>query len=661
MFARSLTFSILVLLATAAASAQPGAGFFGTADGQIVDPEGTPVILKGVGLGGWLVPEGYMLHISAPDGGSPRSIRARIVDLIGENDADAFFALYRANYVAEKDIAQIAAWGYDHVRLPFHYLDFWDPETETIKEDGFVIIDDLLAWCRPLGIEVILDMHAAPGAQNSGNISDSDGEARLWTEPDPYQDWTVAIWTEIARRYKDETLIIGYDLINEPVLPESVPGSDLRALYARLAAAIRQEDTNHILFVEGNYYATDFGAIEDPVDDNQVFAFHKYWNGVGQNSIQYLLDLRQRTGVPLWLGETGENSNPWFYAVRRLAEANDISWNWWTHKKIESVSSPVSATYAQGYEALVRYWEGQGARPSASAARAALFAMASNLNLDRTRLRPGVLAALFDDEFGTTARPFRAHVIPGTIQSVDYDLGDNGVAYGDTDPWVTSGTPGSGNTGGQYRNDGVDIERSTDPQAGGYDVGWIETAEWLQYTVTVAEAGTYDIAARVASGGSGGRFFLLLDGASLGSITAPVTGGWQNWQTVTLAGVELPEGEHVLKVAVRTGGFNLGPLRFTRVGDTAAEAAPGLADLSFFPNPVTDQATLALTLATPTPVRVEVVDALGREVLRLDAGVLGVGRQSLALDMSGLAPGAYVARVVAGEASGSLRLTVAPR
>src|SRR5690606_27791901 len=217
-----------------------GAGYFRAENGQILDPDGVPVILRGIGLGGWLVPEGYMLHISAPDGGSPRTIRAQIEDLIGEEDTDAFFELYRANFVAEKDIAAIAEWGYDHVRLPFHYLDFWDPEGQEIREEGFELLDTSLGWCRTHGLYVILDMHAAPGAQNAGNISDSDGMARLWTEPEPYQDWTVEIWREIAVRYADETLIIGYDLLNEPVLPEGVPGNDLRDLYVRIAGAIRE-------------------------------------------------------------------------------------------------------------------------------------------------------------------------------------------------------------------------------------------------------------------------------------------------------------------------------------------------------------------------------------------------------------------------------------
>ena len=646
---------LLIALGTASASAQDG--FFGTADGQILDASGEPVILKGVGLGGWLVPEGYMLHIAAPDGGSPRSIRAQIVDLIGEADADAFYDIYRDTYVAEADIEAIAGWGYDHIRLPFHYLDVWDPETETIRESGFTLFDTFLGWCRTYGIEVIFDLHAAPGGQNAENISDSDGTARLWTEPDPYQDWTVAIWAEIARRYADDPLVIGYDLINEPVLPEGIPGSDLRDLYVRIAEAIRAVDTNHILFIEGNFFATDFSALEVPFDDTMVYAFHKYWNTPDQGSIQYLVDLRERTGVPLWLGETGENSNPWFYATRTLAERNDIGWNWWTHKKVNTTNAPVSAPFAPGYEAVIAYWRGDGPRPSAEAARAGLFAMARGLALDQTVDNPGVLAALFDDTFGSEARPSRAHRIPGAIAAVDFDTGDQGVAYSDRDPWAISGTPGSGNTGGAYRNDGVDIEASTDPQGADHNVGWIEALEWLQYTVTVEKAGTYDVEVRVASGASGGRFSLSLGGETLGTVVAPGTGGWQAWRSVWLRGVDLEAGEQVLRLSVRTGGFNLNTLRFERVVGTDREPGADLGEVRVGPNPANDAATVTVGLATANAVTIEVYDALGRRVeARTDR--LVAGDHALALDIAGLPAGAYVVRVTVGDTAVTERLTV---
>ncbi len=406
-------------------------------------------------------------------------------------------------------------------------------------------------------------------------------------------------------------------------------------------------DENHILFIEGNYYATDFGAIETPVDGNMVYAFHKYWNAPDQGSIQYLINLREETGVPLWLGETGENSNPWFYATRTLAERNGISWNWWTHKKVQSVTSPASSPFAPGYQAVVDYWRGAGPRPSASAAQAALFGMATSLDLDRARINEGVLASLFDDDFNTTARPYREHTLPGRINLVDYDLGNQGVAYGDHDSWAVSGTPGGGNTGGAYRNDGVDIEPSTDPQGYGYNVGWVESLEWLQYTVTVEATGTYDIEVRVASGGGGGQFTLGADGETLGRVTVPGTGGWQSWRSVWLRGVELSEGEHVLRLSIRSGEFNLNTMRVTLAGGTATPEAPANETdlLGVFPNPARSRADLHFRLAEPAEVSLTVVDALGREVaVVLDREQPG-GPHEVELDTSRLAPGVYTVRL----------------
>lgn len=626
--------------------AQNGTGFFRAEGTEILDPAGNPVVPLGMGLGGWLMPEGYMLHIAAPDGGSPTSIRNQIEDLIGSADADRFYEIYEANYVDEKDIAEMASWGIDHVRLPFHYKLFYDPATETFKEDGFAKLDSFLEWCRTHGLAVILDMHAAPGAQNEGNISDSDGVARLWTEPVPYQDQTVEIWKEIARRYVDEPLIMGYDLINEPVTPAPFDNPDLRALYVRIADSIRTVDTNHILFIEGNYYATHFPELDRPFDDNMVYAFHKYWNGTGQNSIDYLLRLRQDTNVPLWLGETGENSNTWFHQVSKLMDQHGIGINWWTHKKIETTTSPLSAPFAPGYEAVLDYWRGTAPRPNAVAARDALFAMAEGLDLDSCEVRSGVMAALFDPNFGTMRRPFKEHVIPGLINAADYDEGMQAVTYWDTDFAATTGAPGGGNNGTKYRNDGVDIELSTDPQGFRYNVGWMETSEWITYTVNVETAGIYDIEVRVASDPGGGRLRILMDDVAVGSdLLIGSTGGWQNWVTAALRGVSLEAGEQRLKLQVVAGGFNVNRMVFRLISGVGVEDVPDTGETlrldAPYPNPFTDDVRVRFETGVTANVSVKLFDVLGREVHAVPSQVFAAGTHSISV-RPGLAAGVYM-------------------
>ena len=563
-----------------------GQGFFRTEGTQILNREGNPVVMRSLGLGGWLVPEGYMLHVTAPDGGSPRTIRAQIADLIGEGGADRFFELYRAKYVAEKDIAAIAEWGYDLINEP-----------------------------------------VTPGCR--------DGAANCEGTPN---EW-------LGEEQADA----------------------LRALYVRLVEAIRMIDTNHILFIEGNYYATTFYKLDPPFDDNMVYAFHKYWNATDVGTINYLLDLSTQNNVPLWLGESGENSNPWFFEVTRLVEARGIGWNWWTHKKIATITSPLSAPFAPGYEEVIRYLNdtANNPRPSERAASEGLFAMAEGLDLDSCITRPGVLAALLDPDYATLRKPFKEHPIPGVINAVDYDIGHAGATYHDFDLMRVDGRDGAGNQGYEYRNDGVDIERSTDPEGFAYNVGWIETTEWLTWTVQIDTAGTYDVEIRVAADAAdnGGAFSLWLDNERLGgNITVPVTGGWQTWDSVWLRDATLPTGEHILRLNVRNGGFNVNRMRFTLKEATAAEQADeipeGMRLEGAYPNPFSEEVKLAFRTDRPVRARLEVVDVLGRTVYVHSPEAFGTGEHTLSIRPE-LPPGMYFSRLFLEDGKRTHLLTAA--
>jgi len=155
--------------------------------------------------------------------------------------------------------------------------------------------------------------------------------------------------------------------------------------------------------------------------------------------------------------------------------------------------------------------------------------------------------------------------LPGTIQAEDFDDGANGVAYRDNS---------AGNAGGQYRTSDVDIEVTSDT-SGGYDVGWTSAGEWLNYTVDVAAAGTYDIGFRVASSGTGGTFHLEVNGANkTGTLSVPNTGGWQKWTQVTKTGVALAAGQQVWRLVMDTNGSSgaVGNFNYLRATATAASS-----------------------------------------------------------------------------------------
>jgi len=152
--------------------------------------------------------------------------------------------------------------------------------------------------------------------------------------------------------------------------------------------------------------------------------------------------------------------------------------------------------------------------------------------------------------------------IPGTIQAENFDNGGEGVAYHDND---------SSNNGVEYRlSDGVDIQTTADT-GGGYNVGWVEGGEWMEYNVNVTTTGLYTFEARFASAGDGGIAHVEFDGVDkTGPMDFTNTGDWQNWQTLVVNNVPLNAGQHVMRLAMDGNGgsglvANFNYLRFTFV------------------------------------------------------------------------------------------------
>jgi len=370
----------------------------------------------------------------------------------------------------------------------------------------------------------------------------------------------------MARRYKDETIIIGYDLLNEPVTPDGYGAEDVLRFHTDLIPVIQAIDPNHILFINGNYFSTTFDLLDQiPAQvDNVAFAFHKYWNATDQGTINYLLGLRDNTDTPLWLGETGENSNTWLYESLRMVESNDIGWNVWTHKKVTTITAPLSAPRNENYDKVTEYWKGNGPRPSVEEARAGLFQFAEDIAIENNDFRPDVVAALFSPDFNTRQVPYTDLSIPGIIPAVYYDIGNQGLSYSDTEYMRVSSdeSQNNGNNGWSLRNDGVDIEVSNSNPSG-YSVGFIATGEWLEYTVEISETREYNISARVASNNSAGIFRVRVNGKPVGpDVQVTSSGGFQSWNDIVVGTDELEAGTALIRVEMLNGGFNFSQLNF---------------------------------------------------------------------------------------------------
>ncbi|MBE0680251.1 MAG: cellulase family glycosylhydrolase [Bacteroidales bacterium] len=372
------------------------------ADGRhIVNGEGEFVLLRGIGLGGWMLQEHYMLKLSgvAP---AQYDIRNRIAALTGEDRCAEFYDAWLSNMVTRRDIDSLKAWGFNSVRLAMHYNLFTPPVGEepvqgeiTWLEKGFVMTDSLLSWCAANEIYLILDLHAAPGGQgNDIPIADVDTtKPNLW-ESELNRQKTVEFWSRLATRYKDEPWIGGYDLINETNFPLE-GNATLLQLFKDITEAVRKVDTNHIIFIEGNHFATDFAGLTPPWDDNMVYSFHKYWNPTTVETIQKYLDISAEHNVPLWMGESGENNNEWYRSAVELFEADSIGWAWWTLKKLDSESGIMNVTVPDGYRQIIDYWKGAGPAPSPEEAHTALMELTENIRLEKCNVNYGVLRALF--------------------------------------------------------------------------------------------------------------------------------------------------------------------------------------------------------------------------------------------------------------------------
>lgn len=551
------------------------------ADGtRISDSRGNEVILRGMGLGGWMLQEGYMLQIR--NKGMQHTIKARIADLIGQENCDKFYELWLQNHMTRADVDSLARWGFNSIRLPMHYNLFTLPvEKEPVQGQntwlakGFAMTDSLLAWCRTNHLYLILDLHAAPGGQGKdANISDYDEtKPSLW-ESDLNKQKTVALWRKLAERYAGESNIGGYDLINEPNWTfegkhknglEDTLNKPIWDLYTEITKAIREVDTNHIIIIEGNGWGNNYRGFTGPWDNNMVLSFHKYWNPNVQEALNAIIALRDKFNMPIWLGESGENSDKWFTDCLSMVERNNIGWAWWPLKKINSVVCPLMVVAPSEYAQIVDFWNRNTERPSRELAVKVLFELAENLKAQKCRLNKDVIDAMFRQRSDHTAIPFTTHSIPGRIYAVDFDMGYPGNAYADADDENT-GEEGrrAGNKGRQYRNDGVDIEICHDSAgfSNGFNIGYIDDGEWLHFTVTCQQEGTYDILARVSSKNNAGELHLIFDqhlpsASALYSATVPVAGDHQQWETITLGRIKMSKGQHILRLIAEKGGFNL--------------------------------------------------------------------------------------------------------
>ena len=129
----------------------------------------------------------------------------------------------------------------------------------------------------------------------------------------------------------------------------------LEPLYKEITRAIRTVDKNHIVFLGGAQWDSNFGIFGIPFDSKAIYTFHKYWTDTTTAVIQNYIDFRNKYNVPIYCGETGENKDEWVRGFKNTLEKNNIGWHYWPYKKLNNESGFVSFKMPQFYDQVIRF------------------------------------------------------------------------------------------------------------------------------------------------------------------------------------------------------------------------------------------------------------------------------------------------------------------
>ena len=334
-----LLLATLLITATSLAEVTQKNNYVRVSGPDLIQPNGQKLYIQGTNLGNWLNPEGYMFGFS-------RTNSAWMIDLlfkqaVGPDFTAKFWQTFKENYITRDDILFIKQQGANTIRLPFNYKLFTDEDYMGLssQQDGFKRIDDVVAWCKEAGLYLILDMHDCPGGQTGDNIDDGHGYPWLF-ESEPSRQLFCSIWRKIADRYKDEPSILGYELAYEPIAHyfenKEELNQQLEPLYKRAVKAIREVDPYHVILLGGARWNSDFYMFTDwTFDQNIMYTCHRYGGEATKEAIKDYIDFRDKTNLPMYMGEIGHNTDQWQTDFVKVMKEVNIGYTFWPYKKID--------------------------------------------------------------------------------------------------------------------------------------------------------------------------------------------------------------------------------------------------------------------------------------------------------------------------------------
>ena len=361
---------------------------------QFIAPDGSVLHIKGISLGNWLMPEGYMFKFEVAK--APRQIYGAFDRLLGPARAATFWATFRDSYIREDDIRFIKAAGFNTIRIPIHHALFMSDDG-VMAGEGWTLLDRVLGWAKAAGLYVIVDLHAAPGGQTGINHDDGPGYPLMFYVPRD-RALTVKLWQAIAGVHAGNPTILGYDLLNEPIAPYhdiATLNPRLEPFYRQVTAAIRAVDPGRVAILAAGQWSSSFDMFGPPFAANLAYTYHSFWASTKRDSIQRHLNFSNRYNVPLFLGETGELTDEWNAEFRKLHEEHGIGWSFWTYKNLDTPSTVVSIKKPDGWDDIAAYADGRtDKKPSDAVIERAMAQYLEGVRLPNADVRWSYLASL---------------------------------------------------------------------------------------------------------------------------------------------------------------------------------------------------------------------------------------------------------------------------
>lgn len=335
-----------------------------------------------------------------------------------------------------------------------------------------------------------------------------EGDTRAWKSN------AQTFFAEMAQQYGHLPNVI-YEIWNEPT---HTNWSEIRPYAVDVVNAIRQHDPDNLIIVGTETWSQrpDDASLNPIPDNNIAYTIHFYPDdaNIGQFHRQTLRDnvlTAMNNGAAVFATEWGPSDgapNP----------HSDVWMDFLKEHKISHCMWSVNDKIADGD------WQWS------------IFTSGTPANGPYNLRGPGnYLKGLMDTWPWPSNDPIECtpSTLPGRVEAEDY-----------------------------CTQSGVQTESTTDPTGGNLNVGFIDNGDWMEYEVNIASAGTYDLDFRVAADGSATKTFsVMLNGSTLTHLSFQATGDWQNWTTVsTTAG--LPAGEHVIRLAATSDGFNVNYMDF---------------------------------------------------------------------------------------------------